>query len=549
MVALALGFIGFLQAGLSAIDAAYSTLSLLALNYTPPGGEISVVLQIARFMVPAAAAFATLSAILSVLSDQVDLVRAQRRRDHVIVCGLGRRGTRLVRSIRTSDRPLDVVAIEANASSPNVKVCRDLGASVVIGNAAERETMEAARVDRARTLITVLPEDADNAAVASVAREFCGDRSRPLQAFAHVGDIDLVEELTSAAVGSADEGFVLEWFSVHERAARLLLSENLDLPAAAGSDRPRIGIVGSDDLARSIVINAARQWRAIAGTNAERLAITVAWPGAARWTDELLDRHPSIGRAVELIAYERDVRAGAALAEAEAAFAHVDTVFVCAPTDIESLDHAFAVARIIGAERTVVVRLLIEEGGFVDVLEFGPAPGSLQLFSIVDRACSYQMVTAGLYEQIAQALHAVYLRQDVDSAASLPWTELDARFREASRAQALDLTNKLEEIGCDVRPLVDWDAPLVEFSAAETESLAAREHARWSAAKKLQGYVWGERTDDAVVPPTNRFVDVPWEALVRESPDAAEWNREFARSIPAVVAAAGYEVYRVRRSP
>lgn len=546
VVALVLGYIGFRDAGLSEIDAIYSTLSLLAFNYTAPKGEIDLALEIARFMVPAVAAFATLNALIAVLADQADLIRARRRRGHVVICGLGRRGMRLVRSIREGKRPVAVVVVEADAANPNVKLARDLGANVVIGNAAEVEALEGARVERAETLITVLPEDADNAAVVSVARELCRGRSAPLRAFAHVGDIDLVEELTSAAVGSVDEGFVLEWFSVHERAARILLTENLDL--AAGGEPPRIGVVGCDDLARSLVVSAARQWRALAGPGAGRLSITVAWPGAVTWIQQLVDRHPSIERVADLVPYETDLRSASALPKAQRTFAAVDTVFVCGPTDIESLDHAFAAARVVGEERTVVVRLLIEQGGFVDVLKFGTQPHSLQLFSIVDRACSLEMVTAGLYEQVAQALHAIYLRQGTESAAAVPWAELAPSFRDSNRSQAYDIRSKLEDAGCDVRPLLDWDAPLVELSGAEVELLAEAEHERWSESKRRQGYVRGEVTDDDAVPPTNKYLDVPWDELDRDHPDAAEWDREFARSVPAVLASAGYEVYRVRRT-
>ncbi len=550
VVALILGFIGYSESGQSAIDSIYSTLSLLAFNYTPPPpGELNLAIQIARFMVPAVAAFATLSALVAVLGDQADLIRSRRRRGHVVICGLGRRGMRLVRSIRQGRRPRPVVVIEADTSNPNVKLARELGANVLTGNATDVEALEAARVDRADTLIAVLPEDADNAAVASVAREVGRGGAAPLRAFAHVADVDLVEELTSAAVGSADQGFVLEWFSVHERAARILLTENLDLDLArTAAEPPRIGVVGCDDLARSIVVNAARQWRTLAGSGAGRLEIIVAWPDAGTWIQQLRNRYPSIEGAIELTAYQADIRSATALADTRAAFARVSTVFVCAPTDIESLDHAFAATRIVGGDQTIVVRLLIEQGGFVDVFKFGARSHALQLFSIVDRACSYEMVTAGLYEQIAQALHAVYLRQKTGSRASVPWDQLEPGFRDSNRAQAYDITDKLNEIGCGVRPLLDWGADLVELTEAEIERLAALEHERWSASKRRQGYVAGATTDDAATPPTNEYIDVPWDQLVRDDPQVAEWDRDFARSLPDVVASAGYEIYRVRRS-
>jgi hypothetical protein len=98
--ALALGFIGFLQADSSPVDAAYGTLSLLAFNYSGPPSDVPLTLQFARFIVPAVAAFATFTALVTVLEDQWQLVRARRSHRHVVVCGLDRRGLRLVRSHR-----------------------------------------------------------------------------------------------------------------------------------------------------------------------------------------------------------------------------------------------------------------------------------------------------------------------------------------------------------------------------------------------------------------------------------------------------------------
>ncbi len=142
----------------------------------------------------------TFTALIVVLQDEWHLIRARFTNDHVVVCGLGRRGMRLVRppSLRepepqlvkvagggTEPRPVPpkrVVAIEADHSNPNVDVARRLGAVVLIGDSTEPDLVHAAGVQRATTLISVLPEDAHNAAVASVAGEFAAPariHSRP----------------------------------------------------------------------------------------------------------------------------------------------------------------------------------------------------------------------------------------------------------------------------------------------------------------------------------------------------------------------------------
>jgi TrkA-N domain len=544
IVALVLGFIGYLQADYSAVNAAYGTLSLLALNYNGPKQNLPFTLELARFMVPAVAAFATLSALAAVLADQWDLVRARRRRGHFVVCGLGRRGMRLVRSVRGSVRETPVVAIEADVANPNVKAARELGALVVVGDSTEEEILSAAATKRAATLVSLLPEDADNAAVASVARELCRGRRGILDAYCHVTDLDLVADLTSAAMGTASDGLMLEWFSVPERAARLLLSEHAGLlTRSRDGDPPHLVVVGQDDLARALVVNAARQWHAVAGEAAEPIRITAAWEGARPWLDRLTDRHPSVARAAHLKSYEHDLRAVTRVDEARRALDGATTAFVCAPTDIESLELGFAASRALtGAER-VVVRLLIENAGFVELLGAEGGSDALHLFSVVDRACSVEMVTDGLNESLARAIHGVYLRQNTGSDASVPWEDLADTFRRSSRAQAHDIRAKLRELGCGIRPLTDWDTRLVDLNAAEVDKLAELEHARWSREQKEQGIVWGPCTDLDAEPPTNQWIDVAWNDLPAE---VADYDRAFVRELPALLASAGYELYRTR---
>jgi hypothetical protein len=550
--ALALGFVGYLQADASLLNAIYGTLSLLAFNfYKPPSGDIPPTLQIARFMAPGVAAFATLTALTALLGDQWDLVRARLRRDHVVVCGLGRRGTRLVRSLRSGASPVSVVAVEADHANPNVEMARRLDALVVIGDPADNDVLHAAGVQRASCLIAVLPDDADNAAVASVARGLCASRPDSLSAFCHIADMDLVEDLTSVAVGTATGGLALEWFSVPERAARLLLSEHAGLVSASvGGGPPHLVVVGTDDLARAIVVNAARQWCVVAGPNAEPVRITVAWEGARAWLEQLADRHPSVARAARLESYEYDLRAVAHSGAASSALGDATAVFVCAPSDTRSLELGFAISRVLSGGQTVVVRLLIENAGFVELLEPQRGSGSIQLFSVIDRACSVEMVTDGLNEALARALHAVYLRQSAGASDEesgrpmVPFEQLDETFKGANRAQARDLASKLHDIGCRIRPLTDWDAPLLELEPDEVETLAELEHERWNIERKENGWLPGAQTDRARR--INRWIDVPWNDLADE---IARYDRAFVEALPSAVAAAGYEIYRATATP
>jgi Trk K+ transport system NAD-binding subunit len=83
-----------------------------------------------------------------------------RLKDHVVVCGLGNVGVKVVRALR--QRGLPVVAVELNEDRPTVPTARRLGAAVVIGDATLEETLRSAQVERARAVIAVTSDDVAN---------------------------------------------------------------------------------------------------------------------------------------------------------------------------------------------------------------------------------------------------------------------------------------------------------------------------------------------------------------------------------------------------
>jgi voltage-gated potassium channel Kch len=537
IVALLIGFIGYLRAHYSVVDAVYGTLSLLAFNYYGPTSHVPLTLELARFIVPAVAAFATFTALVAVMEGQWHLARARFKRGHVVVCGLGRRGTRLVRSLRASDPPTSVVAVEADRASPNVDIARRLGAIVVTGDPTEEAVLYAAGVQRAATLVSVLPEDAENAAVASVARELCRSRAGTLSAYCHLADMDLVKDLTSVAASHAK--FDLDWFSVPELAARLLLNEHAHLVSRSkAGEAPHLVVVGTDDLSRAIVVNAARVWRAAAGSGANPIRLTVAWADAQDWCDRLAEHYPSVTLAAELNPYANDLRASARRAYAKKTLSDATAVFICAPSDTESLELGFAASRVVSKQTTVVVRLLLENAGFVELLESERGPGSIRLFSVVDRTCSIEMVEHGFTETLARVLHAVYRHQSTDSDGSVPWAKLPDRYKSSNRAQARHVRKKLESVNCEIQPRTEWDSPLMEFNVDEVERLAELEHERWEQERLAEGWRFGMPTDRKSN--ISEWL-VPWKKL----PDhIKEIDREFVRDLPKALAAAGYEIER-----
>ncbi len=90
---------------------------------------------------------------------------------HVIVCGFGRMGRMLVQHL--VDRAVSVVVIENDPA--HTRLAEEMKQLYVMADATEEESLRKAGIARARSLVAVLPCDADNVFVTLTAREMRSD--------------------------------------------------------------------------------------------------------------------------------------------------------------------------------------------------------------------------------------------------------------------------------------------------------------------------------------------------------------------------------------
>jgi len=88
-------------------------------------------------------------------------------KNHIIICGYGRNGRQAAMKLRTYNKPF--VIIEKNKEMTSRLLEEDM--PYVLGNANEDETLIEAGINRANTLISALPNDADNLFVVLSARQ------------------------------------------------------------------------------------------------------------------------------------------------------------------------------------------------------------------------------------------------------------------------------------------------------------------------------------------------------------------------------------------
>ncbi len=167
----------------------------------------------------------------------------------------------------------------------------------------------------------------------------------------------------------------------------------------------------------------------------------------------------------------------------------------------------------------------------------------LHPFPVLDRACTTEIVTGGVREQLARSIHEDYVASATTSgeAFARTWDDLKDSERESSRRRAEHLCQQLSRLDWDLVPLRHWDRP-VALDDEVVEAIAVADHERWRSDRVAEGWRRGPTRDDAAR--TNPFL-VGWDDLPEQ---VREQNRTGVRALPEQLARAGLELERSRGS-
>jgi Trk K+ transport system NAD-binding subunit len=104
------------------------------------------------------------------------LRRARHMRDHVVVVGLGSVGIRVVRDLTAAG--YDVLVIDQDENNRFLPTVADLDVPVIFGDPTMRQTLESARVERARGVAVVTQHDMKNIETGIVLLEILGSDTK-----------------------------------------------------------------------------------------------------------------------------------------------------------------------------------------------------------------------------------------------------------------------------------------------------------------------------------------------------------------------------------
>ncbi len=181
----------------SAVEAVFLILAMIFLQANVPFPD-PWYLQIFFFVMPViglawlSAGAANLGVRLfnrSARGQEWEVALASLYSDHVIVCGVGKLGYRVILQLLKFGQA--VVAIEQDEKKPFIALVRQFDVPVIIGDARQREVLSKAGLERASSIVCSTQDDLTNLDIALDAREMKPNIKVVLRMF----DADLAEKI------------------------------------------------------------------------------------------------------------------------------------------------------------------------------------------------------------------------------------------------------------------------------------------------------------------------------------------------------------------
>jgi hypothetical protein len=398
----------------SPVDVAYVTLQLFVMNGADLDGPVNRKLEFARFAAPVVAAYAGVAAVLAIFFHQVQLVRPRLIGGHVIVCGLGRRGLRLVEQLR--NRGECVVVVDRDANNDELNHCRQIGAIVLVGPANDRWLLQRACVHRARTLVAIMGDDGTNVETAVLAHEVNARRRfGSLECVVHVFEPRLQQVLREHPIFTdTTDPFELRFFNTFEIGAEAMLRRH-PVPKANGGVRPHLLIVGLGRLGEALLAKAAVEWgrngasfqlaesspdRQVENLPHEPLHVTVVDRHAEIKRQTLALRYPEVQRTCRVRFVEMDIHfpdfPGRVGLDGVDGFPPVTAAYVCVDVDSLAFFAALALHDCLKSRKVPILVRMTEQAGLASLLGSGPERQGLidgvHAVGLLDVTCSLETV-------------------------------------------------------------------------------------------------------------------------------------------------------------
>ena len=399
----------------------YLTVQLVSMNSGAVAQPIPLALEIARFGLPILTFLTAIQAFIGLFNDQVRTIRLAVIREHVIICGLSRKGLLLATCFH--QQGTQVVVIEQDEDNPWIEVCRKMGIFTLTGDASEPAMLLNAGLQSSRGLFAVCDEDGINADIAMQAKALLNPdhptqkkqtgmhlgrlkeskEHQPFRILMHNANPQLVGLLHQYGQHQANSAVRIIPFNVYERAAFQLLDQYPAWEQAwiESGKEPHILLVGLGRMGENIILHAAEKWSAHRGLAGARLQFSLLDRYALEKVESLGVRHPELASQCAFTPLQMEINSadferGAFLFNPDGGL-DIDRIYICIDNDSLGLHAGLMLHLQIpkGLEIPIIIRMC-EEAGLARLLEdhhneLGEYR-SLVAFGYLDHTCTPELL-------------------------------------------------------------------------------------------------------------------------------------------------------------
>jgi voltage-gated potassium channel Kch len=532
-------------------------VGLVALAFDLPEEYREKIFDYAQYLGVAGTVLGSIKAYWNEIRRKYILVRLQSTSGHVVVCGLGEKGKRLVDNFL--HRGAKIAVIESTKDHPDIPGCWERGVAVITGDAADAGVLGIANAGRAGFLLAVTGDDNTNIEIARKTYEVikavsAGGEQVNVRCHCHVASPSIREIFSHHELfEKTHDSFDASMFSVYDAAARFVLEKYPpDLLASqqkvAGSPI-RILVIGFGAMGEALIKQTARISHYLDHLKVE---ITIVDKSVCAASERFLATYGDgksppcfVVPGISLRFVERDPESLATITDFMPASETKPVVtYMALDDDSRSVSLAVRLRAMFGGDESPVV--ICMKSDMSKLMEDDAFPftstRSIHAFNIFDFACAHPVLMEEFTDEIARLIHKAYLdSQSADKASTnlslVVWRELTEDLKDSNRWQADHLSVKLRAIGFESDGMAALDR--ATGNPELLERLAEMEHRRWSAALLMDGWRYAPGAKDPLRK-THRCL-VPYDEL---SDNEKAKDDTMIRNIMNLVASPAWERYQ-----
>ena len=374
-------------------------------------------------------AFFTIQAYWKEILEKINLIRMNHISGHVIICGLGDKGLKLMRIFteeRESGRKCTVVIIELIQDHPDIPSCRQRGVLVLTGDASDKVLLKEANVGRAKYLFAVTGDDNTNLEIARQGRKISKEEKKSLRCYVHITNSSLRDIMVhhDLFAKSPLDGFNASIFNIYDTASRVIMEkfppDLYERKRKQTNDFIRIVIIGFGRMGESIVRQAARighypEWKRLEVTVVDRNAQVLEEKFFAVYGDNksprsfivsdicvnFIERDPECLTSLDEISVQDDSRPA--------------IVYIAEDDDKICLTLALRIRNMLGTDDIPIVTCmqtsfseLMEGQGFSII-----SNRNIHSFNLINAACGYAALIEEVTDKLARTVHSSYVNNQM----------------------------------------------------------------------------------------------------------------------------------------